>query len=109
MMDLVSRILFSLARLAALAHSGLVQVEAKPPAEMLQAALGELSAAETDAATLAFGAGGTAVGRRAALGQLARGLERAQRDLAGYQRMEMLAHAVEALLLADGVARERSL
>jgi len=109
-MELISRLLFSLARLAALAHSGFAQVEATPLTELLRAVLGELLTADlAGAAEQAFGAGGSAVGRRAALGQLARGLERAARDPAGYQRMEMLAHTVEALLLADGVARGRAL
>lgn len=109
-MDLASRLLFGLARLAALGQSGLAQIEVESPGALLGAAFGGLlSTIEAGAAEQAFGAGTTPERRRAAFGQLARGLERALRDPAGYQPVDALARAIEALLLVDGVARTSSL
>ncbi len=105
-MDVASRLLFGLARLAALGRTGSGQIESEAPGQLLHAGLGRLLAAsEIDAAEGAFGANSASTERQPAYGALARGLERALRDPTAYQRIDSLVRIIEALLVADGAAR----
>jgi hypothetical protein len=106
-MNLVTRLLLDLTRLSALAQADHRRFEVAPPATLLHAVLGGTHGeSQQRAAELAFGGG---QGQAAALAQLSRELERVLREQEALQQVMQLTAALETLLIAAGVLRERSL